>query len=410
MGLFDRLTKRADEPTTTNDMVDDVVLSSLLTGDLIDAKKALTIPAVASAVSRIATLVAVLPIKLYKHEVVDGKPTTTEVTDDNRTYLLNIDSGDTLDQFAIKRNLAKDYLLEKGAFLYIKKAKGEVSELRYVPPASVTAVVNDVNPLNKDGQYLVLGHHYDQFEFISVLRDTDDGFLGTPLTKQINDVLSSAVSNILYELGVSIKGGTKKGFITSEKVLSNEAMKKLKQAWRELYSNTSENVIVLNSGLKFEPASDNSVDLQLDQRKNTLYKELTAVFGIHSDKFDDVFRDAVLPVLEAIESALNKNLLKEDEKKTHYFAFDKREILKAGLKERYESYKLASETGWLTKNEIRETENLAPIDGMDVVSMGLGDVIYDVKTKEYFTPNTGATKTFDDDENADDTADEEEAK
>lgn len=409
MGLFNWREKRADEATTDNNVVDDVLLSAILNGEDINSKKALTIPAVASAVNRIANLVAVLPIKLYKTEIVksenEGEPDrtkTVELKDDERVFLLNVDSGDTLDQFAIKRNIAKDYLLEKGAFLYINKKNptsksvADIDGLRYVPPVKVSAVINDVDPVNKNGQYLVNGKHYEQFDFVSILRDTDDGFLGVPLTKQINDVLSTAVSNILYEMGVVKKGGTKKGFLQSEKELSKEAMATLKNAWRQLYSNTSDNVLVLNKGLTFQEASDNSVDLQIDQRKKTLFKEINDVFGIHSDKFEEVFRDAVLPVLEAIESALNKTLLTEDEKKTHYYSFDKREVLKASLKERYEAYKTASEIGVMTKNEIRDSEDLERIEGMDVVSMGLGDVIYDTKSREYFTPNTGATKTFDD--------------
>ena len=147
--------------------------------------------------------------------------------------------------------------------------------------------------------------------------------------------------------------------------------------------------------------------MQVDERKKTLHDELLEVFAItKGQKFDDFFRDAVLPVLEAIESALNKSLLLETEKKTHYFAFDKREVVKAELKTRYEAYKIASEIGVLTKNEIREAESLEAIDGMDVVSMGLGDVIYDVKSKEYYTPNTGSTKKFDG-KDADENADEE---
>lgn len=409
MGLFNRREKRADDATTDNNVVDDVLLSAILNGEDINAKKALTIPAVASAVNRIANLVAVLPIKLYTTEVVksenEGEPDrvkTVELKDDARVFMLNVDSGDTLDQFAIKRNIAKDYLLEKGAFLYInKKSKtshsvADIDGLRYIPPTKVSASINDVDPINKNGLYLVNGKQYEQFDFVSILRDTDDGFLGVPLTKQINDVLSTAVSNILYEMGVVKKGGTKKGFLQSEKELSKEAMATLKNAWRQLYSNTSDNVLVLNKGLTFQEASDNSVDLQIDQRKKTLFKEINDVFGIHSDKFEDIFRDAVLPVLEAIESALNKNLLTEDEKKTHYYSFDKREVLKASLKERYDAYKTASEIGVMTKNEIRDSEDLERIEGMDVVSMGLGDVIYDTKSREYFTPNTGATKTFDD--------------
>lgn len=423
--LFNRKENRSDDATGENTLVDDVVLKALLTGEDIDTRKALTIPAVASAVNRIATIVAVLPIKLYervpvdvegvrveltdkgepkKREGEDEAPTiarykTVELRDDSRPYLLNVDSGDTLDQFAIKRNIAKDYLIDKGGFLYIEKNGTDFKSLRYVPPAQITATINDVNPLKKDGRYLVLGQQYEQFNFVSVLRDTDDGFLGVPLTKQINDVLATAVANIMYEMGIVKKGGTKKGFLISENKLSKEAMDTLRKAWRELYSNTSDNVIVLNKGLTFQEASDNSVDLQIDQRKKSLFTELSEIFGIHSAKFEDIFRDAVLPVLEAIESALNKSLLLESEKTTHFFQFDKREVLKASLKDRYDAYKTASEIGVLTKNEIRDAENFEPIDGMDVVSMGLGDVIFDTKTKEYFTPNTGDTKTFDEDKN-----------
>ncbi len=410
MGLFSKRETRADEAGDSSSLVNDRLLSAILNGEAITPEKALTIPAVASAVNRVSTLVAVLPIKLYRRVPVDekgdevevkddGTPkkktakivryTTVEVKNDRRTYLLNIDSGDTLDQFAIKRNLAKDYLIDKGGFLYIEKKGTEFNALKYVPPATISAVINDVNPLNKDGQYLVLGKHYDDFNFVSVLRDTDDGFLGKPLTSQIEEVLSTAVSNIIYEKGIVRKGGTKKGFLKSEKELAPEAMEALRTAWRNLYSNSADNVIVLNKGVEFQEASDNSVDLQIDQRKKTLFQEISEVFGIHGTNFDDIFRDAVLPVLEAIESALNKSLLLETEKETHFYAFDKREVTKASLEARYKSYEVASKIGVMTKNEIRDLENLEPIDGLDIVSMNLADVLYDTKGKSFFTPNTG---------------------
>lgn len=201
----------------------------------------------------------------------------------------------------------------------------------------------------------------------------------------------------MYEMGLTKKGGAQKGFLQAEKELSKPAMAELKAAWQQMFSTNEENMMVLNKGITFTPANDNAVDLQINQRKQTLAKEIAGVFGIHSDNFNDIFRDAVVPVIEAIEAALNKTLLKEVEKQNHYFRFDKTEVLKAELKERYEAYKIASEIGVLTKNEIRDKEDLAPIDGMDVVSMGLGDVIFDTKTKEYFTPNTGETKTFEQD-------------
>ena len=71
-----------------------------------------------------------------------------------------------------------------------------------------------------------------------------------------------------------------------------------------------------------------------------------------------------------------------------FFEFDVKEIIRASLKERYESYKLAKETGFMTLNEIRRAENMNYIEGLDVVNVGLGAVLYDVNTGTYYTPNT----------------------
>jgi HK97 family phage portal protein len=401
MGIFRNLfgSTRATDLTPDGTLqVDDVLLRALLNGEIITTENAMSIPAVANAVNRIAAMVAILDVKLYETTTDEkGASVTKEIRGDKRTFLLNVDGGDTLNTFNVKYNLAKDYLLEKGAFLYVKKKQGDVAQLIYVPPEQVNAVVDVNNPLAKDGKYMVLGQQYELFDFVAVLRGSKDGIFGKGLSTQITSVLQSALNNIIYEMGIASRGGAQKGFLQSERELSKEAMAELKAAWRAMFEAGTENMMVLNKGITFEAANDNAVDLQINQRKQTLAKEIEGVFGIHSDNFNDIFRDAIVPVLEAIEASLNKTLLKEIEKPNHYFRFDKTEVMKAELKDRYEAYKIASEIGVLTKNEIRGKEDLAPIDGMDVVSMGLGDVIFDTKTKEYFTPNTGETKTFEQD-------------
>ena len=42
----------------------------------------------------------------------------------------------------------------------------------------------------------------------------------------------------------------------------------------------------------------------------------------------------------------------------------------------------------MTLNEIRKAENLNYIEGLDVVNVGLGAVLYDTETHTYYTPNT----------------------
>ena len=131
--------------------------------------------------------------------------------------------------------------------------------------------------------------------------------------------------------------------------------------------------------------------MQLNENKTTLNKEIASIFHI-KDNYNETFKEAILPIITEFECALNRDLLLEREKKEYFFSFDLKEILKGTPKERYEAYKIAKETGWITLNEIRYLENYGDIEGLDIVAMNLGNVIYDVKTHEYYTPNTDATK------------------
>ena len=42
----------------------------------------------------------------------------------------------------------------------------------------------------------------------------------------------------------------------------------------------------------------------------------------------------------------------------------------------------------MTINEIRRAENMNYVEGLDVVNVGLGAVLYDTNTHKYYTPNT----------------------
>ena len=155
-----------------------------------------------------------------------------------------------------------------------------------------------------------------------------------------------------------------------------------------MYANNSENVVVLNNGLEFQESSNSSVEMQLDQNKRTLADEINKIFHIY-ENFELTFKEAIYPIVKAFETALNRDLLLEKEKGSYFFEFDVKEIIKASLRERYEAYKLAKETGFMSLNEIRRAENMDYVEGLDVVNVGLGAVLYDLKTHKFYTPNTG---------------------
>lgn len=389
MGFFDffNFNKRDVEPDPIpiQPPVDDVLLQALLNNEAITREKALTLPAVSGAVDLIGNMIAAMPVKLYKHK--QGR--VEEQENDTRVKLLNGDTGDTLDAFQLKKAMVEDYLMGKGGYCYIQRKRNEVVALRYVEDMYIT-VLKNFKPIFKDYVILVEGQEYKPYEFIKLLRNTKDGSTGIGLTDELSKTLETAYDTLLYQLSLVKSGGNKKGFLKAQRRLGQDEIDTLKKAWRNMYANNSENVVVLNNGLEFQESSNSSVEMQLDQNKNTLANEINKIFHIYED-FNLTFKEAIYPIVKAFETALNRDLLLEKEKKSHFFEFDVKEIIRVNLKERYESYKLAKETGFMTLNEIRRAENLNDIDGLDVINVGLGAVLYSATTHTYFTPNTNST-------------------
>ena len=389
-----RLFRKREETQTQTEVtppVSDVLLSALLNNETITREKALTLPAVSGAVDFISNTIACMPVKLYKHK--DGK--VEEQTKDNRVRLLNGDTGDTLDAFQMKKAMVEDYLLGKGGYCYIRKNRNEVTGLFYVEDIYIS-IMKNFRPIYKDYVILVEGREYKPYDFIKLLRNTKDGASGVGLTVEVSKALETAYNTLLYQLSLVQAGGNKRGFLKSQRKLGQDEINTLKTAWKNLYGNSTENVVVLNNGLEFQEASQSSVEMQLDQNKTTLKNEINGIFHL-SDDFDKTFKEAIYPIIKAFETALNRDLLLEKEKKNYFFEFDVKEIIKANLKDRYEAYRMAKETGFMTLNEIRREENMEWVEGLDVINVGLGAVLYDVDKHIYYTPNTDTIGNVEDD-------------
>ena len=366
------INKRADEVQVTPP-VNDVLLQALINNEEITREKALTLPAVSGAVDLIGNMIACMPVKLYKYE----RGRVKEQENDRRVKLLNGDTGDTLDSFQLKKAMVEDYLLGKGGYCFIQRNRNEVVSLRYVEDIYIT-ILKNFKPIFKDYVIMVMGEQYKPYEFIKLLRNTKDGSTGIGLTQELGKTLETAYDTLLYQLSLVKSGGNKKGFLKAQRRLGQEEINTLKRAWRNMYANNSENVVVLNNGLEFQESSNSSVEMQLDQNKRTLADEINRIFHIYED-FELTFKEAIYPIVKAFETALNRDLLLEKEKGSYFFEFDVKEIIKASLRERQ------------TLNEIRKAENLEELEGLNIINLGLGAVLYSADTHTYFTPNTATT-------------------
>ena len=394
MGLFRRKEKpeeRADPGREVD--ASDSLLRALISGTDVDKTILLQIPAVRGCLEKIAGTVCRLPIKLYRK--VDGK--VEEITEDARLRLLNKETGDTLNADEFWRAMLEDYYLGRGAYAYIRKnGIGEYEGLHYVEEEKVS-VLKNYDPILKSYSIMVMGKTYHPFEFLKLHRRTKDGAEGIPLWQDNPLIFSVAYNSFVFEEKLVKKGGNKRGFIEAEDRLDKGAIESIKRPWNNLYSNNTDNVVVLNKGAKFKESSNTSVEMQLNENKESNAKDICGMFGFSSrilygeatQEDRKEYINAIMSLLNVIETALDKDLLTEREKESFYFAFDTKELTRGSLKERYEAYALGLTNNFLQIDEVRAKEDMEPL-GFKWVRIGLNDVLLDVEKGIIYTPNMNA--------------------
>lgn len=406
MGIFrkNKVESRAD--TNAGSTNNNLGLDALIYGTEMTKANALQVPSVTAAIDKLASTVAKLPVKLYKNDSENG---IVEVTDDKRTFLLNVDTGDALTTVDFWKALIEDYYVGKGAYFYINKEQGQVKSIHYVDESRIS-VNPSQNAIFKDCDIYIDGVKYYPFDFVKIMRKTKDGCTSKPITEENSKILAVAYDSLKFESNIVKKGGNKKGFFKAASRLDKDSIAELKEAVINLYSNNdSERAIVLNNGMDFKETSATSVEMQLNENKLTNADEIFKIFGFptsivkggatQQDK--DTFIEAVTSLLNAIEAALDKDFLLEKEKGSFYFAFDTKELTRGNIKERFEAYGVALDKHFMQTDEVRKLEDLEPI-GFNFVKLGLGDVLYNPETKEVFVPNTGTNGRIDENSLTDD--------
>lgn len=394
MGLFNRNKKKPEirEDTQVDaSVISDPLLRALIGGEGVDRDTIMNIPAISACVNMIADTVSSLKIKLYRKD----KDRIEEVTDDHRTFLLNEDTGDTLDAVQFKKAMITDMFLGRGGYAYVNRVSGEVISIHYVEEQKIGFHKN-CDPIFKDYMLEVGGRTYNPWQFITLLRNTRNGCYGRSIIAESPELWDIIYSSQQYEKTLVKKGGNKKGFLKAKNKVAAEVMQKLKEAFRKLYSNNSESVVVLNDGLEFQESSNTSVEMQLNENKETNNKDACKVFLIpptiingnpsEEDK-KQYYQGCILPILTRFATAINRAMLLEDEKSTMFFAFDDTDLTKGDIEKRFEAYKIALDSGFMQLDEVRKKEKL-PAFGLDFIKLGLQDVIYYPKENKIYTPNT----------------------
>ena len=390
---------RADTEETTGIeegmMADDILLRALIGKREITKEEVKKIPEVNACIDIITGAIVSMPLKLYSQK----ENGVEEVRSDKRIDMLNKNTKDTLTAKQFWKAIIEDYFLSKGGYAYINSTGTEIASIHYVEAEKVQIIKNE-HPIFKDYDIYVHDKKYYPFDFLKILRKTKDGSTSLSLIEENSLIFGVAYETLVFEENLVKKGGNKKGFLKSPRKLATEVMDRLKEGFRKLYSNNSENVIVLNDGIDFKEASNTSVEMQLNENKESNAKTIAGLFQVpysmitgkaSKEDIENFIRFCIMPLLSDIECSLDRDLLSEKEKGNMYFAFDTKELTRGNIEERYRAYEIGLKNNFLQVDEVRDKEDLEPL-GIEWIRLGLDSVLYDPKTKTVYTPNTNETK------------------
>lgn len=403
MGFMDFFRRKPEIRADTEDgwmQVNDVLLRSLLSHGTATKQTALELPTVQACLSAIAGTISQLPVRLYKRSDTGD---VEIIEDDPRVTMLNEDTGDTLTAKMFWRAMLEDYFLGKGGFAYIDRQGSGYRGIHYVDEESVSIVMTKPDAIWKEYMLTVQGRQYEPSRFLKILRHTHDGMRSVSIVEENPLVLNVAYTELKFELALAKKGGMRRGFLQADTVVQQPQLDALKEGFRRLYGESDDNVIVLNNGIKFSPASATSTELQLNENKESNAEEICKLFGIPAsivcgsktgnsmtDNDMNQFIRTCVAIMTDIECSLNRDFLLESEKGRLYWAFDTKELTRGSLKDRYEAYRIGLEKNFLQIDEVRAKEGLEPL-GVDWLQLNLNTVLYNPQTGEVYTPNTNST-------------------
>jgi len=379
-GLLARLFRSSPENPSTSLSNPAAWLTGLFgtskTGVQVSEDNALTFSAVYAAVRIISETIASIPLNVY---VYDGE--TRVIAREHPIQKLLAHTPNTVSSsFTFRESMAANLVLHGNAYAKIEfNAAGRPISLTPLNPMLVEVKIVDgekVYVFNEKTTYL-------DYEIIHVVGLSFNGLTGkSPLTVAREAV---AIGLAAQEYGARFysNGANTGGIITAPGRLSIDAINRLKQSWNRANGglSNSHGTAILEEGMKYEKIGLDPEAAQFLQSRKFQVNEIARIFRIPPSYLADLensstranveqqaitfVRDCVTPYVRRFEVEFNRKLFREDEP-NYYAYFTMEGLMRGDLQGRYQAYATARQWGWLSVNDIRDLENLNPVEGGDV--------------------------------------------
>jgi HK97 family phage portal protein len=172
------------------------------------------------------------------------------------------------------------------------------------------------------------------------------------------------------------------GVLQHPGVLGDEAAKQLRESWNEMHMglDNAQRVAILEEGMTYNQIGIPPEDAQFLETRKFQMGEIARAYRIPPHMIGDLDRatfnniehqgiefvtHTIRPWLVRWEQSISRDLMTETERKKYFAEFLVDALLRGDTMSRYQAYAIGFQNGWLSQNDIRERENMNPIEGGD---------------------------------------------
>jgi HK97 family phage portal protein len=330
-------------------------------GTYVDQNTALGIPAIYRGITLISDAIGALPLCAYRNKrKVVPTPQILMRPVPNETRM------ETISAMAAALIVHGNYI----AVLGEPGANGLPDSIYPVSPDRV-----EVSKTNGRITYKIDEKSYDQSEIMHIKNFTMPGDLvGKGILAVAKQALGKEIAINEYASRYFDGGVNPTAVIKSANPdLTQEEADALKNAWMAMYSSRNRSPVVMNSTTDFEVLSSNAAESQLVEAQTAGLTEAANILGLppyflgspnSSRTYSNVEQEnlqlvkwSIQPIAERIEAAFSDLLVRGQ-----IAAFEYESLLKTDTASRYDAYAVALSNGFLTVDEVRDYENLDPMD------------------------------------------------
>lgn len=361
-------------------------------GVSVNERTAMGVSAVYACVALISRTISSLPLHIYRRSE-DGR----ERAKSPLWWLLNEQPHPDVTASTFWRYISTANLLYGDAYAEIVRPRPGTNEVRWLRlhhPRCVTAyklkgdqgLVYDV--ADEDGSTRrILGA--DMLHFPGV------GFDGvrslSPIRQAGRNAVGIAIAADEWSSSFFANGARPDFALSTDGTLKPEQIDSLRSQWQERHAGHANRgkPVIMQGGLKVQPLTIPAEDAQLIETRKMQIEDIARLFGVPPHMIGHTsastswgtgieqqsigfVRYTLQGHLDGIEQEINRKFWPVRE--TFFAEFNVAGLERGDYKTRNEGYRIAlgraGEPGWMTVNEVRKLENLAPIEGGESLNEG----------------------------------------